>query len=163
MARNREIRAFDYVNRPYAEVRDALHTDALEIVRSATQAAASRAHSVAAGLHVDVAGFKIGAEIDMKVERIVEDTGETHAEKALHIDLEWESAKAPRLFPLMRGRLSAYPLSATETQLDFDGRYQPPLGALGTALDAMVGHRIVEASLHRFVTDIATYLRRSLT
>lgn len=163
MARDREIRAFDYVNQPYGRVRDALRADAIEIVRAATQAAASRAHSVAAGLHVNVAGLKIGAEIDLKVAGIAEDTGETHAEKALHVDLEWEAAQAPRLFPLMRGRLSAWPLSATETQLDFDGRYQPPLGALGTALDAMVGHRIAEASVHRFITDVAKYLRQSLS
>jgi hypothetical protein len=163
MARDREIRAFDYVNQPYAKVRDALHADALEIVRSATQAAASRAHSVAAGLHINLAGVKIGAEIDIEVGGIIEDTGETHAENALHVDLEWEAAKAPRLFPLMRGRLSAWPLSGTETQLAFDGRYQPPLGALGTALDAMVGHRIADASVHRFITDIAAYLRQSLS
>jgi hypothetical protein len=162
MARDREIRAFDYVNHPYDRVRDALRADTLDIVRSATRAAASRAHGVAAGLHVNIAGIKIGAEIDLKIADAVEKTGETHAEKALHINLEWEAAKAARLFPLMRGTLSAYPLSGTETQLDFDGRYEPPLGALGTALDAMAGHRIAEASVHRFITDVATYLRQTL-
>jgi hypothetical protein len=161
MARDREIRAFDYVNHPYESVRDALRADALEIVRSATQAAASRADAVAAGLHVNIAGIKIGAEIDLRIEDMVEETGETHAGKALHISLEWEAAKAARLFPLMRGRLSVYPLSGTETQLDFHGRYEPPLGAVGTALDAMVGHRIAEASVHRFITDVASWLRQN--
>lgn len=162
MARDREIRAFDYVNRPYDQVRDALRSDALEIVRSATQAAASRAHTVAAGLHVNIAGIKIGTEIDISISGIEEDTGETHAANALRVQLEWEAAKAARLFPLMRGQLAAYPLSGTETQLDFTGRYDPPLGPLGTALDAMVGHRIAEASVHRFITDVATYLRKTL-
>lgn len=162
MARDREIRSFDYVNHPYDRVRDALRTDALAIVRSATQAAASRAHAVAAGLHVNIAGIKIGAEIEIQVVSLDETSGETHAENRLRVNLEWESAKAPRLFPLMRGRLSAYPLSGTETQLDFEGRYEPPLGAVGNALDAMVGHRIAEASVHRFITDVASYLRQSL-
>lgn len=163
MARDREIRAFDYVNHPYEKVRDAMRADALDILRSATQAAASRAHTVAAGLHVNIAGIKIGAEIDLKIEDMAEATGETHAENALHITLEWEAAKAARLFPLMRGTLSAYPLSGTETQLDFDGHYEPPLGALGTALDAVAGHRIAEASVHRFITDVAAYLRETLS
>jgi hypothetical protein len=62
----------------------------------------------------------------------------------------------------MRAELSVYPLTATETQLDFAGRYEPPLGALGSAMDAMVGHRIAEASVHRFLQDVAAYLRREL-
>lgn len=162
MARDREIRAFDYVNHPYDRVSEALRSGALEIFRSATHAAASRAHTVATGLHVNIAGFKIGTEIDLSIASIEQDEGETHAQNALRMNLEWEAARAPRLFPLMRGQLAAYPLSGTETQLDFLGRYEPPLGALGTALDAMAGHRIAEASVHRFVTDIAAYLRKSL-
>jgi hypothetical protein len=45
--------------------------------------------------------------------------------------LEWETATMPSLFPLMKGELSIYPLTATETQLDFLGFYEPPFGAVG--------------------------------
>ena len=68
----------------------------------------------------------------------------------------------PRLFPLVKANLSIYPLTATETQLDFKGLYEPPLGPLGKALNAMVGHRIAEVSVHRFVSDVARYLRETL-
>ena len=68
----------------------------------------------------------------------------------------------PRLFPLMKADLSIYPLTATETQLDFKGLYEPPLGLLGKAVNAMVGHRIAEVSVHRFVSDVAQYLRETL-
>jgi hypothetical protein len=44
-----------------------------------------------------------------------------------------------------------YPLTATETQLDFWGIYEPPLGAVGKAMNAIIGHRIAEASVHRFI------------
>jgi hypothetical protein len=162
MAKGREIRAFHYVNHPYEQVRDALGSEALAIFQSATQAAASRAHSVAAGLHVNVKGIEVGAPIAIQITEIEEDTGNTQAERALRVGLEWEAATAPRLFPVMRGRLSAYPLSATETQLDFEGRYEPPLGPLGGALDSLVGHRVAEASVHRFVMDVAGHLRKAL-
>ena len=76
--------------------------------------------------------------------------------------LEWEAAKAPRLFPEMKGTLSVYALTGTETQLDFEGTYEPPLGPLGRGIDAMIGHRVAEASIHRFVTDVAAYLRSEL-
>jgi len=68
----------------------------------------------------------------------------------------------PRLFPLMKAELSIYPLTTTETQLDFLGHYEPPLGALGKAMNAVAGHRIAEASVHRFVSDVAGYLRKAL-
>jgi hypothetical protein len=70
---------------------------------------------------------------------------------------------APAVFrSVMKAELAIYPLTATETQLDFFGRYQPPLGWLGTAVDALAGHRIAEASVHRFVSEVAHYLRTEL-
>jgi hypothetical protein len=36
------------------------------------------------------------------------------------------------------------------------------MGVLGTALDAVVGHRIAEASVHRFVRAIVERLRQDL-
>jgi hypothetical protein len=68
----------------------------------------------------------------------------------------------PRLFPFMRAELSIYPLTATETQLDLWGLYEPAFGAVGKAMDAVVGHRIAEVSVHRFITEVAAYLRQAL-
>jgi hypothetical protein len=62
----------------------------------------------------------------------------------------------------MKAELSIYPLTRTETQLDFAGLYEPPLGALGIALNAVAGHRIAEVSVHRFVGDVAEHLRQTL-
>ncbi len=163
MSKGREVRAFDYVNQPYERVREALRDNALEIFRNATRAAASRARAVASGLHVNIGGLEIGAEIDIKLNGI-EQGGPIAGigGESTRLRLEWEAAKAPRLFPLMKGDLSIYALTATETQLDFSGLYEPPLGPLGSAIDALAGHRIAEASVHRFVTDIAAYLRETL-
>jgi hypothetical protein len=66
------------------------------------------------------------------------------------------------MFPLMKAELAVYPLTATETQLDFAGSYEPPLGWLGSAVDAVVGYKIAEASVHRFVAQVAAYLRTTL-
>ena len=48
--------------------------------------------------------------------------------------LEWQAASRPGLFPLMRAELAVYPLTSTETQLDFSGSYEAPLGLLGSAV-----------------------------
>jgi hypothetical protein len=36
------------------------------------------------------------------------------------------------------------------------------LGVLGSAMDSIVGHRVAEVSVHRFVTDVAAYLRTTI-
>ena len=68
----------------------------------------------------------------------------------------------PRFFPLMKGALSVYPLTSTETQLDFSGIYKPHFGTVGKTMNALVGYRIAEVSVHRFVSDVAGYLRQTL-
>ena len=162
MRTGREIRSYDYVNHPYERVRDALGQNALTVFQSATKAAASRAQSVAAELHVDFGGVGVKADINISVKSIEEKIVEATSSPSTRLLLEWEAASVPGLFPLMKGDLSVYPLTSTETQLDFCGLYEPPFGAVGRTMNAIVGHRIAEVSVHRFVSDVAGYLRRAL-
>jgi len=159
MPKGRHIRAFDYVNQPYERVRTVLLEGGPDIFSGATKAAAARALSVASGLHVNVAGLEVSADIDLQVKSVEDDPDAPLGGQATRLHLEWEAARAPRLFPVMKGDLSAYALSGTETQLDFEGHYEPPMGAVGSAINAVVGHRIAEASVHRFVSDVAGHLR----
>src|SRR6516162_9426744 len=162
MSKGREIHCYDYVNHPYEQVRDALSRDAPAVFQSATKAAASRAQSIASELQIDMGGIRIEADIRVSVKNIEVKDHEVMSGPATRLHLEWEAARLPRLFPLMKADLSIYPITATETQLDFNGLYEPPLGPLGKALNAMVGHRIAEVSVHRFVSDLAGYLRKTL-
>lgn len=162
MVKGRKIRCYDYVNHPYERVRDALRQNALIVFQTATKTAASRAQSVAAELRVDFAG--IGVKTDIKIHvKNVDEKPRSASMPTTKLTLEWEAAKMPRLFPLMKGELLVYPLTATETQLDFSGVYMPPFGTVGKTMNALVGHRIAEVSVHRFMTDVAGYLRQALS
>jgi hypothetical protein len=162
MSKASEIRSYDYVNHPYARVRDALIKDAPAVFQAATKAASSRAESVASELRVEVGGVGVQAEITILVKSIEEKVSEALSVPMTKLQIEWEATKMPHLFPLMKAEISLYPLTGTETQLDFWGLYEPPLGALGKAVNAVAGHRIAEVSVHRFVTDVAGYLRHAL-
>jgi hypothetical protein len=162
MGKGREIRCYDYVNHPYERVRDALRQDALTVFQSATKAAASRAQAIAAELHIDIGGIGIKTDIRISVKNVDETVLDAVSTPATRLLLEWEAATMPRLFPLMKAELSIYPLTPTETQLDFSGLYEPPFGAVGKALNAIVGHRIAEVSVHRFINEVAGYLRQAL-
>jgi len=158
----KEIRSFDYVNHPYDTVRAALTRDATTVFRSATQAAASRTQALAAALHVDIAGLKVVKDVDISVKDIEEDSIGASSSPRTRLTIEWAATKSPGLFPLMKAQLAIYPLTATETQLDFSGSYEPPMGWLGSAVDAVAGHKIAEASVHRFMNQVAEYLRSTL-
>lgn len=162
MSKGREIRCYDYVNHPYEEVRDALSRDALSVFQSATKSAAHRAQSIAAELHADIGGIGVQADIKISIKNLEEKAADAVSDRATRLRLEWEAATMPRLFPLMKAELSIYPLTATETQLDFSGVYEPPFGAVGKAMNAIAGYRIAEVSVHRFVDDVAGYLRQTL-
>ena len=160
--KNREIRCYDYVNHPYEQVRGALRKNALQVFSAATKAAASRALSIAAELRLDIGGIGVQADVKISVKNVAETVGDATSPPSTRLLLEWEAATMPRLFPLMKAQLSIYPLTATETQLDFLGLYEPPLGLVGKAMNAVVGHRIAEVSVHRFISDVAGYLRQAL-
>jgi hypothetical protein len=162
MSKGREIRCYDYVNHSYEQVRDVLSRDALTVFQSATKAAAHRAESIAAELHVDIGGVGVQADIKIAVTSVEEKVMDGLSTPVTRLALEWEAATMPRLFPLMKGELAIYSLTGTETQLDFLGVYEPPFGAVGKAMNAIVGYRIAEVSVHRFVSDVAGYLRQTL-
>jgi hypothetical protein len=162
MSKGPEIRCYDYVNHPYERVRDALRENALTVFQSATKAAVFRAQSIAAELHVDIDGVGVKTDIRISVQGVEEKILDVMCTPVTRLLFEWEAATKPGLFPLMKAELSIYPLTTTETQLDFSGLYEPPFGAVGKAINAIVGHRIAEVSVHRFISDVAGYLRQAL-
>lgn len=159
MSEGRPIRCYEYVNQPYEVVRDAVRRDPEGLFRRATKTAAARAETIAAGLRVNIAGLEVSTNIDLVVERIDEVDG---LHPCTTLAVRWRASHRPGLFPTMTAELKLYPLSPHETQVDLEGTYQPPLGVLGGAIDAALGHRVAEASVHRFVDDIATRLRQDL-
>jgi uncharacterized membrane protein len=162
MSKAREIRCYDYVNHGIDQVKAALTRDALSVFQNATRAAATRAESVAAELRVNLGALEVSADIAIEVTSVEERPRSGKVPASTCINLQWAAAKAPRLFPMMKGQLFIYPLTGTETQLVFVGNYDPPMGLLGSAMDAVVGHHIAEASVHRFLRDVAGYLRDQL-
>jgi hypothetical protein len=162
MKKQFKVRFYDYVNHPYEHVRDALTKDALNVFQAATKAATSRAQTVASELHIDFGGIGVKTDINITVKSVEEKVAKPGSDPITRLLLEWAATAMPRLFPLMKGELSIYPLTSTETQLDFSGIYELPLGPVGKTLNAIVGHRIAEVSVHRFVDDVAGYLRQSL-
>lgn len=160
----RQIRCYEYVNRPYDRVTQAVKQDPAALFRPSADEAASRADEVAiaAGLEVEVGSLSVGTNVAIEIVGIEEPETRSALSRVTRLALHWQAEKRPGLFPTMEATLSFYPLSPDETQVDFEGTYQPPLGLVGAGVDAFVGHRIAEASVHRFVRSIAKRLETKL-
>lgn len=161
---SKELRCYQYVNRPFEAVRKALVADALGLFERGTNAATGRAHAIAKTLKVSVAGIDIGKDIAVKATHVElhADAPGRIAEDALGFELEWQAETSAALFPSMKAKLVAYALGPNETQLDLVGHYEPPGGLVGSAADWLVGHRVAEASVKRFVDEIAARLSEEL-
>ncbi len=163
MGKGKSIRFYDYVNHPYEKVREALRVNTLAVFQNATKTAAKRAKDVSSELYMNIAGIEVGTDISIAVHNFETKPKEINSPPKTILQIEWAATKNPGLFPVLKGELALYPLTATETQLDLSGNYEVPLGKLGDALDSVLGHRIVEASVHRFINDVAAYLRSELS
>jgi hypothetical protein len=135
-----------------------LQKDPNGIFRRATKGAAGRAESLFATLHVAVAGIELGKEVRIEVASVKEHT-DPGLGPVIVFQLQWHAAESGAFFPAMKADLSLYRLGKDETQLELSGSYEPPLGAIGKVLDAIVMHRVAEASVHRFVADVAALLK----
>ena len=155
------LRAYDYVNHPYPQVRRVLLEDAAGLFQRATTVATSRAASLRAQLHAHFGPLDLGAEVEIRVIPI-EHRQSPLGGPATRVTLEWKAVKHPGAFPVMHATLAFYGLTESETQLELEGTYEPPLGMLGKAVDAVIGRRIAEASVLRFIQEVAARLREEL-
>jgi hypothetical protein len=162
MSEPRKLRCYQYVNRPYDAVRELFRQRPLEIFQPATTSAAERANAVEANLRAGVAGIDVGVDVRIHLHAVREEEGVAGMSPVTRVTLAWEATRAPSFFPVMRAELSFCPLTSTETQLEIEGTYRPPLGAVGNVVDAALGHRVAEATVHRFLDDIVEQIRREL-
>jgi hypothetical protein len=144
----RELRCYDYVNASCEAVVAALREDARGLFARATDDA----------LRANIAGIDFTVPIAIQIGDVKQ--VETFGIQATRFPISWKGAHRGWLFPTMTANLDVYPLSAHETQLDFQGVYDPPLGVIGELGDALVAHRVAEATVKEFLRTIAAHMRR---
>lgn len=162
MSEPRSLRCYQYINRPYEQVRDALRSRPLEILGRATESASARTKALVARLSVSLGPVEVGVNVRTYLHGIREEEMTAGLTPVTRLDIGWEALDSPTIFPVMRAQLSIWPLTSTETQLEIEGEYRPPLGFVGKTLDAALVSRIAEASVHRLLDDAVEQLKREL-
>jgi hypothetical protein len=160
MGQRKSVSCYGYVERPYEQVRALLHLEPVDLLQRATNSASARTRALIANLRVEVGGIEIGVDIRAHVKRVRDEEGVAGMTPVTRAEIGWEAARTPAFFPLMSAQLSAWPITSTETQLELEGDYEPPLGVIGTAINAVVGHRVAEACVDRLLHDVLEQIRR---
>ena len=161
MSATRELHYFDYVNAGYQRVCDALQANPLGVCRAATTTPGTSTPATAE-LRLGASGFDVGTEINITMRKVEERPATPRTPETTTFTFDWQAAMLPWLFPVMHAELLVYPVNATDTQLELVTRYDRPFGAFGAAMDALIGHRIANVCVDRFLSDVAGHLRTAV-
>lgn len=74
------------------------------------------------------------------------------------IPMRWQAASLAPLFPVLEADVSVVALGPHRSQVSVDGRYKPPLGAVGRMADRILLHRVAEATVGDFLDRVAREL-----
>ena len=149
---SRSLYTYEYVEASFEDVSKLLRDAPEQVLHPAADAAASHAHEVHRTLVVDLGRVEVARDITVEIGAF--EPVETHRHK---LALRWQATQDPGLFPQMAGHLEAIAMSTHPplTQLSFVGEYVAPMGPLGAAGDAVLGHRFAELAIDRFVKEVA--------
>jgi hypothetical protein len=78
------------------------------------------------------------------------------------VPIRWSTGAETSPLPVMEGDLELAPFGAGRCQLSMNGRYSPPLGSLGRALDRALLHRVAEGTVKDFMDRLARALQAEL-
>ena len=81
--------------------------------------------------------------------------------RGLVYPLRWTAVGAESLFPEMRGDLILTQDGMERTTITLSGTYDPPLGAVGRALDRVLLGRVADATARKWVDRLAASINAS--
>jgi hypothetical protein len=153
---SRELNSYAYVNVRFDTVSRLLAENAQAVLQHATDDSAVEADTLSRTLRVNVGGFEVSKDVEVEVGEFqpTQITGSV-------VPLRWRAESGRLLFPTLTAELHvrAVSLDPPVTQVLVTGSYDPPMGVVGAGADWLLLHRLAEATIHRFTSDVAAQLR----
>jgi hypothetical protein len=101
-------------------------------------------------------GFGGAARVSKAV--VIEVLGSIRVPDKIILPIRWHAADPEALLPTLDADVEVAALTPETTQLSMSARYDPPLGAVGRAVDRALLHRVAEATLKDFLDRVAASL-----
>ncbi len=143
------IRYFVELPLPLDQVERTLLTTLDQWLPALAGDAASRGEGLLAEVGIGPPGRRVGVPVTVRLADPVRFPSKTL------LPMTWEPVKGGSIFPNLDADIEVGPLGPDRTQLAINGRYQPPLGRLGRAVDRALLHRVAEATVKDFLDRVA--------
>jgi hypothetical protein len=152
-----DLVAYAYVEAPFDTITALLAGDPTAVLQRATTEAASAAKPLARTMGVELAGHAVAETVTVMPGRF-RPTGLT----TCTMTLTWEVPSGRLLFPHLTAELEvcAVVLDPPLVQVTVRATYEPPAAVLQAGADRMMLKHLAEATLHRFVHEVADGIRR---
>lgn len=151
----RPIRTYAYAKVAFDDAIALLAGDPERLLQDATEDADADADRVVGNLRTTIAGLDLERDVTVTL-------GEFDPVEVLRstVPIRWQATRGHVWFPTMDATLeiTALSLHPPEVQVTLAGAYDPPLGSVGATIDALVAHRVAEATAHTFVNEVARRL-----
>lgn len=133
---------------------DLLAIDAVVVLRLATDAAVAETNDIVLNLVSKWAWFDVH-------EPVRADVGElSRTRYEVLVLLSWVADRRRRLLPAVTGHLSVTAISSRHTEVGFVGDYSPPTGLLPSVDERVLGRRVVDAAIGRFLDKVVAHLEQ---
>jgi hypothetical protein len=106
-------------------------------------------------------GFGVGLRVRKRVEVTVREP--LRAARRTVIPIRWSTGADHSPLPVMEGDLEIAPFGPDGCHLAMSGRYSPPFGSIGEALDRALLHRVAEATVRDFVRRVAAVVEAGIS
>ncbi len=152
-----ELYVYAFVEAPFDLCIRLLAENAPKVLQHATDESAEQARVLSRPLEVEVAGFSVSHDVVIEVGEF-----EPRQLTSAVVPLRWHAETGRLLFPTMEAELevSALVFDPPLTQVALCGRYEPPMGVIGAGADRLALNKLAEATVHRFLHEVADQLRR---
>ena len=142
---------------PRAALEKALLSAPESLIPSIASFADDRGRHLLAEVGFPVDGHRVCKNVEIEVGRPVASGGKTW------IPMAWRATGPSNLFPILDAELEFASLGTQLTQLSLSGRYQPPLGLVGRAVDKSLLSRVAEATIKDFLDRLARAIEAAVT
>jgi hypothetical protein len=144
----RQIHRYAYIKRSYEDVWTAIAADHTRTVPGGVRCDGTGRLD----LRVRLAGVEVTRPVTVRVGGLVV------KDERSRLALSWWDKGHRNLFPVLEAVLELAPADfrgCRITQIGLVGRYRPPFGVFGSAVDRVAGFEIVAESVMKFVQDFA--------
>jgi hypothetical protein len=102
---------------------------------------------------IPVAGFSVGKDVEVEIDEPFDGSG------VVSLPLRWRATWPSAAYPSFDGELELTRIADGSAELWLLGRYRPPLGTIGEAIDRVVLHALACDSLRQVLDAMAARLQ----